>query len=261
MPQVYSNIVTFNGSDMTTVTGLTILATNPYVPGKRKLTIGEIARTNKSKINSAFYNKKTVVIRVGISRATRDLLEQSIDSLMQILQGVEKDLVINQSGATRKYTSTFSDSAMRAEGGAYVEMDLFFETSDHFGYDTAATLLTQVSGFTSAQKTTQITVGGSAPWQVPLITVTLTALSGGTSKYVIIGNDNTGQAVTISRTWAAGDVIEIDAKNQTVKVNGSEVAWTDAIPEFAPGTGYLTYSDNLTTRTWSMTATYIKRYI
>lgn len=251
----------FDGNDLTTVSGLTVLATNPYAPAKRKLTINDLARTNKAKTNSAFYNKRPVNVRIGITRATRDLLEQSIDSLMTLIQGIEKPLLLKQGGALRSYTCTYSDMDIRVEGGSYIEADLIFETSDHFGYDTAATLLTQISGSTGGQKTTQITFGGSAPWQVPLITITHTAITGGTSKTITVGNDATGQAVTISRTYVVGDVTTIDAPNQAVKVNGVEVAFTGAIPEWAPGVGYVSYADTFTTRTYSMTMTYIKRYV
>lgn len=261
MPQVNANTVSFNGNDLTTVAGLTVLTSMPYPPAKRKLTMYDIARTNKAKINSGFYNKMPIPIRIGISRDTRDLVEQSVDSLMVLIQGLEKDLVVKQSGALRKYTASFSDAVLRESGGSYLEMDLIFETSDHFGYDQNDTLLKQVSGYTSGQKTDQITLGGSAPWQVPKMIITLSALTDVTSKFVSYGNDNTGQTVTITRVWSAGDAVEIDALNQTVKVNGSEVAWTGAIPEFAPGIGYASYADNLTSRTMSYTLTYKKRYV
>lgn len=252
---------TFNSNLLTSITGLTILATNPYIPARRKLSLNDIARTNKAKTNSAFYMKKAVMVRVSITRATRDLLEQSIDSLMTILQGIEKELLLTQAGGTRKYTCTLADTIVRNDGGSYCEIDLIFETSDHFGYDNAPTLLKQVSGFTSGQKTDQITVGGSAPWQVPKLTLTYSAVTDGTSKNVIIGNDATGQSVTITRTWVAGDVLEIDALNQTVKVNGTEVDFDGAIPEWAPGIGYISYSDTFSARTFSYTLNYYKRYI
>lgn len=263
MPQVNANTAIFNNNNLATVPGLTILASMPYPPAKRKLTTYDIARTNRAKVNSGFYNKMTIIVRVGISRDSRDLVEQSSDTLMGLLQGLEKDLLVRQSGGTRKYTCSFADAVLRESGGSYLEMDLVFETSDHFGYDQNDTLLNQVSGYTSGQKTDLITLGGSAAWQVPKIIITISALTTGTSKSVIYGNDNTGQQVTITRTWAAGDVIEIDAHPlaQTVKVNGTEVAWTGAIPEFAPGIGYVSYSDNFSARTMSYTMTYKKRYV
>lgn len=261
MPLVTANSCSFNGVDITSIPGLTILAINPYIPAKRKLTLNDIARTNKAKLNSAFYNARSQTVRVALSRASRALVENSLDSLMAILQGIDKDLVLNQSGGLRKYAATFADAVFKVEGGSYLEFDLVFETSDHYGYDQADTLLKQVSGFTSGQKTDPITVGGSAAWQVPVITLTLTSVTSGTSKYIQFGNDATGQTVVITRTWAAGDVLEIDALNQTVKVNGVEVAFTGAIPEWAPGVGYVSYSDNFSARTVSYNIKHKQRWV
>lgn len=261
MADVNATVVSFDGTDLSTISGLRILATTAYQPAKRKLATSDIARTNRSTIDSAFYNKRTVSIGIGINRATRDLVEQSLDSLYTILQGREKILQVKQSGGNRQYTATYSDTVFKVEGGAYIEAALVFETSDHFGYDANPTLLLQVSGYTSGQRTDALTVGGSAPWQQPIITLTLTSLTGSSTRSVIIGNGATGQAVTISRTWASGDVIQISAPDGTVKVNGIAVAWSGAIPEFAPSTGYLTYSDTFTARTFSNNVIYYKRYV
>lgn len=252
----------FDGVELTTINGLTVLATNPYIPAKRQLTIGNLARTNKAKISSAFYNKRDLLIRVAISRNTRDLLETSIDALMILLQGLEKDLLLRQANTTRKYVATYSDAIINKDGGSYIEMDLVFVTSDHFGYDVAPTLLLQITNFTSGNKTDQITVGGSAPFQTPLIKLTYSAIGNTSdSRSVTIGNGALGMAVTITRIWTNGDRIDIDASAGTVTVNGVTVAYTGAIPEFAPGVGYLTYNDTFTSRTFSSTITYVKRYI
>jgi len=261
MPLVSINTATFNGIDLASVSGLTILATNPYEPAMRRLMLDDLARSDLAKVSSAFYTKKSIVVQVGITRATRDLVEQSVDSLMTILQATEKYLVIKQSGSTRKYTCTYQSTNMKIDGGSYVEMQLVFETSDHFGYDINPTLLLQVTGFTSGQSTNAITVGGSAPWQVPVITITMSSVAGSGTRAIIVGNGATGQAVTISRSWTAGDVIVINASTQSIKVNGAEVTSSGAIPEFAPGVNYLTYTDNFTARTFSLTAVYNKRYV
>lgn len=252
----------FDGVELTSVEGLTILATNPYVPAKRSLTLSQLARTNKAKVSGAFYNKRDLLVRVSINRATRDLLEQSIDSLMLLLQGLEKDLILRQSNTQRKYIASYSDSIVKADGGSHIEIDLIFVTSDHFGYDISSSLLTQITNFTSGNKTETIQVGGTAPFQLPVITLTYSAIgSTADSRNVTIGNGALGMAVSITRTWTNGDVIAISAVDGTVKVNGVNVTYTGAIPEFAPGVGYLTYNDTFTSRTFSATVTYTKRYI
>lgn len=251
----------FNGVELTSISGLTILKTDPYLPPKRKLTMANLSQSNNAKVSSAFYDDKPILIRVGITRATRALLEASLDALWTVLDTVEGELIINQGIARRKYYATLSDSIASKDGGSYTELDLIFSCSDRFGYDLASTLLLQVSGATAGERTDTVTVAGSAPWQVPVITLTYSAITGGTTKEVTIGNSTTGQEVSIVRTWSAGDVIVIDSFNKTVTVNGSIVDFTGAIPEWAPGTGFVHYSDELTTRTYSLTIRYAKRYV
>lgn len=251
----------FDSNSLTSVTGVTVLATNPYIPAIRKLTIGDVARSDKSNVNSAFYNKRTIIVRVGISRATRDLVEASYDALLALLQGLEKQLVLRQAGVNRTYTATYSDSVFRVEGGSYLELDLVFETSDHFGYDTAATTLLTVTAYTSGYRSDPMTFEGSAPWQVPVITITFSSITATGTKAVTIANAANGQSIVISRVWTTGDVLQVDSQNKTVKVNGSEVDFTGAIPEFEKGVGYWVYSDTFTARTFNALIQYYRRYV
>lgn len=251
----------FDNVDLTTVNGLTVLATNPYLPAKRKINISELAQSDKSKTSSAFFTDRKINIRVGIQRDNRAQLEASIDSLMSILQGQEKQLVLAQSGTQRTYTATYSDYSVNIHGGAYCELDLLFATSAHFGYDTTLTQLVYAAGATLYNRTDSFTVGGSAYYQTPIIKVTISAVTGGTTSDVILKNPANGQAVTVNRTWVAGDLLVVDSQNKTVTVNGSNVDFSGAIPEWRLGVGYLQYTDGFLTRTVTIYAYYYKRWV
>lgn len=256
-----SYLAQFDSVDITAVPGLTVLGIDSYMPPRRSLTMVDIARTNKSKNTAGFYTERLITVMVGIGRNTRDLAEQSIDTLNGLIQGLEKDLIVSQAGNARKYTATLQDAHVVHGGGAYVELNLVFACTDRFGYDTAYVVIFSNNAVTSSGRSDNYTFGGSAPWQLPVLTYYYSALTGGTAKTVLVGNSATGQQVSITRTWVAGDRLEIDVKNGTVKVNGVEVAWSGALPEFAPGAGTITYSDNLTTRTVNMSGYYYRRYI
>lgn len=254
--------ITFNGIDLNTVSGLTVLKTNPYHLPTRELSIADLARTSKSKINSAYYKERLILVRVGITRATRALLETSIDSLMTILQPIDKVLVLPQAGGLRKYYTTLSDAVVNeeVEGGSYIEMDLIFTCSDRFGYDINPTVLLSFPAYTSSNRSDGLTFRGSAPWQVPVITLTFSSITSGTNKAIVVGNSSTGQQVTITRTWASTDIVEIDSYNKTVKVNGVAIDYTGVIPEWEPGFGYWYYSDTFGTRTFIGSITCVFRY-
>lgn len=259
---ITSLFATFDSVQLTSITGVSILGTDPYKSAKRKLSRFSLARTTKSKTTSAYFKDKDITIRVAIQRANRGDTEQSHDSLIAILQGIAKDLVLSQSGGVRRYVATLSDVNYLVSGGAYIEMELIFSLDDPYGYDTAYKTALSISGVTSSTRADAVPFLGSADWQQPLIVIQYSALSGGSAKTLLVGNNNTGQQISITRTFSAGDRVEIDSANQTVKVNGSEVAYTGAFPEFAGNNtvGNWTYSDNFTSRTFAATITYYPRW-
>jgi hypothetical protein len=270
MTLINANTCVFDNNDITTVPGLDILSVNSYIPPKRRLSISDIVRSNKSKHNSGFYNQRQITVRVRIARASRQLLEVSIDQLMSMVQGINKILELPRGLSTEQFYATLTDSVVDANtaGGAHIEIDLIFECSDRFGYSKVPVVLLAItSAFTSSYRSDRIQfTDGSAPTQVPVTTITYSAVSGGSAKTVRIGNGQSGQEVAITRTWAAGDKIEIDSYNKTVKVNNAEVAFTGAIPEWKNSVsnpfGYWYYSGNFTTsRSFTGQVVYYPRYL
>ena len=253
--------IRFNGNHLTSVDGLTILSHNPYATPKRKIHIGEIARTHKSKAHSGFFSERLITVRVNIVQSTRALLEQALDSLHALLQTVEGELIVEQGGADRRYYATMSDIQFLQEGGSYAELNIIFVCSDRFGYATAATTVVSLTGVTAGTRSDQYNWQGSAEWQLPIITLTYTAISGGTDKTVTLGNNANGQTLSVNRDWATSDVLIVNCFNNTVKVNGTDVDFSGAFPEFAPGTGSLAYADDFTTRTFNYNVVYYKRYV
>lgn len=256
----------FNDVDLTSVPGLTVLRTDPYKPPKRNVSMSNLARTSNSKVNSGFYTERFIAVRIEISRSTRELTEQSLDTLMGILQAKDKALILNQSSTRRKYYATFSDAIIESttEGGSYLQMDLIFACSDKFGYDLGpTTLLSITTPFTSANRSDALIFNGSAEWQAPVISITYSAITGGTTKSVVIGNGSTGQQVTITRTWTAGDTITINPLDETapVRVNNTPVDFSGAILLWNKGIGYWYYNDTFTTRSFTGLITVVNRYV
>lgn len=254
--------VSFNAVQLSTIAGLTVLAVDPYLFPRRQLNLNEIAQSDKSALSSAYYDERSVAVRVGIGRTTRALVEQSRDSLIAMLQGQEGNLIVPQSGGLRNYISTLQDAVFRMAGGAYMHIDLIFACSDRFGYDVDSTQLLYAAGSTAKTRSDSVIAAGNAPSQLPFIRIAYTAISGGALTTVTIGNATTGESMSITRTWAAADVLEIDVLNGTVRVNGVDVEWSGALPSLLPGTNWLTYSDNfVTSRTYNYLVTYYKRWV
>jgi hypothetical protein len=258
---------TFNGDSLPDlVPGLTILSFDPYKLPVRDLSISDIVRSNRSVHNSGFYKEKNITLRVGITRATRALLEASIDTLMAILQPLNKPLIIQQSGTSRKYFCSLSDAPVENDGGSYIEISLVFTLTDRFGYDITPTNLLDISSaYTSSTRSDRFFVEGSAPTQALIFSLTFGSITSGSGQSVMLGNSNTGQQVTVNRNWLSGDVLLITPAygivEKSVKVNNTEVAFTGAVPEFAKGFQYWNYQDTFQARSFTGSIDYYKRYV
>lgn len=255
---------TFNGVNLTTVSGLMVVATNPYRPPKRDLNITKLAAADKSVNSSAYYRNKKLNITVEIGRNTRELLDDSIDTLLALLQPRESALVLSVGAGTRQWTATYANMSFSDVLGGHAVIDIEFEAADGMGVDTASTSLFSTS-LTGANSTTPFigVLGGTAQWQQPIITITYNSLTlNGVSGTVTIGNPANGQQIEIARIWQAGDVLVIDSRTKDVTVDDIAVDFDGSIPEWERGTlGSMDYSDNFTARNRTMSGIYYKRYV
>lgn len=253
----------FNASDLATVVpGLMITGHTAYRPGNRKLNTAKIANTDKSAMPSAYFDDKKLNVQVEIGRDTRELLDAAMDILLGILLPTQSTLLLGNGTSTRQWTATYSNMAISNVKGGHAEIDIEFEAADGIGIDTASTSLfsTQLTGNNTNTPFIGI-IGGSMPWQQPIITITLNSFTGSTSDSITVGNPLNGMQVVIARAWAAADVLVIDSKLKKVTVNGVEVAFTGSIPEWQSGiAGSMDYTDTFTVRNRTMSGIYYKRY-
>lgn len=256
-------VVSFNGLDFeNSVPGLRIVITDPYRAPNRTVTTNKIARTNKSVTSSAFFNDKKINITVEIGVNTRELMDVAIDQFKAILQAKEATLITTYGTVTRQYTATMDNFSITGVAGGHSTIDVEFECADPYGYDTALTTL--VTGAqTGASRTDNVTFGGTAEKQQPVITITLTKVVPGSNHGITITNPATGQAIVINRVtgWAAADVLIIDTAQKLITLNGSVIAFTGPIPEWDLGAGQIQYADTFTSRTFSIGVAYRKRYL
>lgn len=262
--------VTFNGIDlMTAIPGMQIYSVNPYGPN-RNLNIFGIARDSSRKLTSSFYDQRQINVSLWIATTDRVLLDQALDALQTILQAQEAPLVIQQSGKSRQYTCTFSTSSINTSSvnqssvsapvGGFIDLTLTFECSDSFGYDTTPTLLANQYPNTLYNPSVSFIQKGTADTQVPIITITFTGVTQNTGS-VSIGNQKTGQAVTVTTTFSQYDALVIDCQHKTVQINGVDVNFSGAFPEVGLGQQTLYYVDTFTTRTFTFLVNVFNRYV
>lgn len=207
------------------------------------------------------YPSKTVTIKGSIKGNSQSDIDSRIDTFKGYFTGKDKNLDINYAGATRRYIATANTVSIKREQNAtFATFTIEFICTQPFGVETSNTSITTNNNYTSASLTVTPTIAGSAPLQFPYISLTYDAISGGTD-YVMISNDNNGQAMLISgQGLVTSDVLEIDCFNREVKLNGDIIDYTGVFIELEPGPQSLTYSDGFDTRTVDISMVYAKRY-
>lgn len=252
--------LTFDGVDLSTLDNVLIHAVKTYDSPRRELRVNKVARADKSILTSAEYESRTITVEGVIGADSYFELMQNIDTLNSKLQTQNAQLSYEKGGVSLVYDDVTLDSIRQKVAGGSCEFTISFLAADPIAYESGSSQLLQPQHFTAASNTYVVTNNGSFS-ALPIISVTLSLLSGGTTKEVSITNSVLGQGITISRTWTAGDVISIDCMLKEVMVNGTAVDYTGIFPEFAPGAGSIGYSDTLTTRSGVISATYNRRFI
>ena len=255
-----NNLQTYNPS--TKVGIITNLIEHTSLPDK-VATLYAMADANGSTIPSINYPTKKITIGGSIVGSTQADLDSRIDTFKGYFNGKEKNLDIAYGSSTRRYVATANAvSVIRKQKALFATFQIEFICTNPFGLDTSTTnLWTAKTGFTSATFTETPTVGGSAPYQLPIITITINSLTGA-GDYVQISNDNNNQEMLIyGLGLSASDVIIIDCSQRTVTVNGTEVDYYGTFLELEPGANSITYTDGFTTRNVDVSAVYTKRWL
>ncbi len=206
------------------------------------------------------------VTLIGRVQGTDKLdLETRLDALRAALVGYQKigkTLYVDYLSAVRNYTATCVGISVDRRNGVvnFAEFQAEFISTLPFGFDTAPTTLVSSVVSTTAPIDHAITVGGTSEAQKLIITVTINSFTSTPPNTITVSNLQTLKGISVSRNWTAADVLVIDTANFSVKVNGVEVDYTGAFPDFAPGSRTLRIADDFTTRNITTLATYTKRY-
>lgn len=259
--------IEFNANDLQTYDPTTRvgIVTNSIehtnIPDKVAQAIAK-ADANGSVITGANYPSKLITIAGAIVGADQDDLDARIDTFKAYFNGRYKNLDIAFAGATRRYISTLNTLVInRKQKSLFADFVIEFICTQPFGIETTATEITDTEGLTAATLTVEPTIGGTAPYQLPVTTITINSLTG-TGDSIQLTNDLNGQTMLITGVgFAAADVLVIDAANRSVTLNGDEVDYFGTFLELELGANSLTYTDGFATRDVDILIEYYKRYL
>lgn len=253
-------VVKFAGNNFNQVPGLLVTSRGDLEPGDRMVNQYKLARTNKSVLTTAEFQNKPITIEVEITRPSRGELRTSIDMLNSLLTEVEAVLDILQDGIVRRYTATVKSVKIAESWGGYAKVGISFACSDPFGYDDSATQILDSVASSSGNTSFQAAIGGSFAVE-PVIIVEFSSVTGAASNTVQVYNTQNGIGISVTRTWASTDTLEINGNDKKVRINGSEINPTGKIPSFIPGLRQIGYVDDFSARSYAISAYYTKRYL
>lgn len=220
-----------------------------------------IGHSNMSKIPFVNYPSKIIIISGTIIGSGVADLDIQLDTFRGLFRGDNQNLDIDYNGISRRYTATANKIKLKRPGGlGYAEFNIEFLCTTPFGTNTSLTTAVTATTRTLSSYTDAYTFLGNAPYQLPIATITLTTVAGAGTRIVYFGNAGTGQQVKIERTWTNGDVVVVNGITRSIQVNGLDVDFSGAFPEYSPGAQNITVNDTFTSRTFNYLVQYYPAY-
>lgn len=257
----------YNTNDLQTFDPVTATGINTNVIKHTDIpeSVGElyiVANANDSEVPDNEYPHRRINLGGTIHGSSQADLDNRIDAFKGYFAARYKNLDINYGASVRRYV-VMKTNAMGIEREdralfATFSVELLCKP---FGIDTTATNILSQTAYTSATKTITPTIGGSAPFQLPVFTFTLTTITGA-GDYIQITNNENGQEMLIYGLGLAnGDVLVVDCVEREVTLNGDEVDYNGTFLELEPGAANVTITDGFTTRSINMNGEYNKRWL
>ena len=195
--------------------GLTVLdVQKPVIPGQSVKTIDIAKRSGAIQSSKKFIKNPLVVRCVLIGSSTADLVTK-LEALPGYLY-YDTDKALSFDDQTdRAWQAQFVDTVIVRRTYRYVYLDLVFTCNDPFAYDNTATTDSQTI---TVKDTTYNVTNGGHDYAFPEITITFNQVQ---THVYIKSNTVVDNRFDISKAFASGDVLVVDCKNGTVKLNGS----------------------------------------
>jgi len=242
------------------VTGAPNLYDSPDVD----ITAYDLARTDGAAKVYDRYKPRSFVLNGNIKVATPTDLEPAFDALKLALLKQVGDLATDWGTGTRYFNCECKNIAIIRDRGHNTQVGWSgqFYMAQPFSTDNVTRdIMTAVVGNTTGSLTASTNNIGTY-FAAPYITLTLTGITPNNSDVTItIGNPATNESISFTGQFANGDVVTIDCLNKQIFKGVTLLPGVGHFPTWMPGSGIISYSDTATTRTISLAATYIARYL
>lgn len=209
-----SVVMTFNSVTSTTM-GLTITdVQKPLMPPQKDVTVNVPGSSGVTQFSKKFIDNKIVVKCILIGTSYADLVTKLI-SLSGYLYSDEDKLLSFDDETGKEWNAQHIDTVVVKKTYKYAWLDLVFSCNDPFGYATTATSDDQTI---TVNPTTKVIANAGQYYVFPVVTITFVQAQ----THIYVENDNISEnRFDISKTFDIGDVLVVDCKNKTVKLNGT----------------------------------------
>lgn len=240
--------------------GVTVTGTDVYSAPTNNIQADPLAERDGALIVKQQFGKKTFTVEGYIRKDTIIELEAALDTFKLAMSKKNQGFDIDYAGGIRRYLASAQNNIISRRGLTSAGFSVEFVSPDGMGWDLESAVLISPTSISVSNTTLALSVGGSYKAD-PVVKVTVSAVTGGTSKTITLSNAATLRSVSVTRTWTAGDVLEIDTLKGSVLVNGIAHDFTGQLLSFDPGDGGIGYLDDFTTRTVALEASYTKRWL
>jgi len=240
--------------------GIVVVDTDVYSSPKNKIQADTLAERDGALVVKQQYESKPFTVSGYLRKTTQADLEALMDTFKAAMAIKSQAFDIEHAGSTRRYLASAQNVILTRRGLTTAAFSVEFLSPDGMGWDTTSSSLITSTGITTSTLSIPFTVGGSYKAE-PIIRITINTITGGTAKTIQLTNGSTLRTISITRTWTAGDVLEMDTLKGQLLVNGVAMDYRGSLPSFEPGAQTLVYTDDFTTRDVTILSSYTRRWL
>jgi len=261
-----TDLVVFNNFSLadnvsTFCTDLTDSAPSREIIGAR------VPRDDGEYVNGDYWRDKRIEVRGFLKKSTQSDLETFLETCRKNVRQREGNLDITRkdsSGNTisvRRYVATWENpeelfSDRKRHHITICPYNMVFTCKTPFAKDRAYT--SQLTTLTVSPTTQVITNSGTIEAK-PVFFILFDAVNTGT--VFNIENETTGEVIEYSGSFAAGDFLEFDSENMTVKKNSTAVDFTGSFPKLDVGSNSIKFTVTATSFSATVTTKWKPSYL
>lgn len=240
--------------------GLVVEDENHMILPSRSNQLDKIAGRPGKKLVDSDIGEKSIPISGYYIGATIADAQNMYDTLAQVLNRVERPLIIPHGGGERRFIATIENAVMTEPDGLNkLTFSFEFVIPTGASSELVSEELFPENLISTPTTTIPLTVRGSQEAR-PEISIVVNSVTGGTAKSISIRNARDFVGLTIEGNFVSGDEITINSDTFQIYVNGTLTPPSGRMPKWSPGSGALYYSDTFSTRSVTINGTYIPNF-